>query len=150
MSATKNNQQSPRKSIFVEHMNDEVPGYGQSAKIMNSLLTLQDYVQTGSNGKIDDCSHLFEDVLSQDDILSVPSLTKTNSASRAVSSPFQAPEKRETFSKIKDAFKPKASSSATREGSIVGSTAKSTRPAPAERKFSMASFSSLRGSIRRR
>jgi len=48
-------------SKFYEHMVDEVPGYGKNAEIMYSLHHQKDFVQTGSDRKMQDCSHLFQD-----------------------------------------------------------------------------------------
>jgi len=40
------------KRKFLEHMNDEVPGYGGNAEIMYSLRHQKDFVQTGSDRSI--------------------------------------------------------------------------------------------------
>jgi hypothetical protein len=142
-------------------MNDEVPGYGQSTKTMNSLLTHRDYVQTGTNGKVQDCGQLFEDASLQDETLSVPATLKTKTTARAVNAPVPMLEKpapvRKTFSQFKSTFRPvvsNATSSATREKGTFELPAGSTDPTSTHavrEKFSMSSFSSLRsGSIRRR
>jgi len=51
---------SVQGSKFFEHMDDEVPGYGESAEIMYSLHHQKNFVQTGSDRKIQNCAHLFQ------------------------------------------------------------------------------------------
>jgi len=60
-------------SKFFEHMDDEVPGYRENAKIMYSLHHQKDFVQTGSNGKIQDCTHLFQAAATDDVLTGSPS-----------------------------------------------------------------------------
>jgi len=52
---------SVQGSKFFEHMDDEVPGYGKNVQIMYSLHHQKDFVQTGSDRKIQSCAHLFQD-----------------------------------------------------------------------------------------
>jgi len=60
-------------SKFFEHMDDEVPGYGENAKIMYSLHHQKHFVQTGSDHKIHDCTHLFQDAATDDVSTASPS-----------------------------------------------------------------------------
>jgi len=69
-------------SKFFEHMNDEVPGYGENAKIMYSLHHQKDFVQTGSDHKIQDCTHLFQDTATDDVSTASPSNAAEVSAHR--------------------------------------------------------------------
>jgi len=68
---------SVANSKFFEHMDDEVPGYGENAKIMYSLHHQKDFMQTGSDHKIQGCSHLIRHTTEDEDLsASLPNAAK--------------------------------------------------------------------------